>query len=853
MWFAKLFAFLIVALTIGRTAHSAVPVGNIVMNPGNPNLQLASTRSRARPSGKGPSRFSLKIKDILLGTSSDLTRVVIELSYKADIVVREKSSRSFSIHIPYARVDRSLGKVSRRAGLIADLRILSEKKFRAIDIMLDMAKPMTLQKLKMLAPNARNSWRVILDFNETGLPVKSGDPTNIWRSVKDWPDQATSHSEEEVAPASDGKLMPLRAENREKIEPGSPKNSTAKIAYMPYFAAGAPPVRPASGKQSRFSLKIKNILLGAVSDFTRVVIDLSNKADIVVRKKDSRSFSIHIPYARVDGTAANKSLRNGLVSGLRIVQEKKFKALDILLDMVRPVTLRSLRLLPPKAEYSYRLVLEFEDSGSSGKSRQMTSIWKSAGDWPDPVLLASTDSSRILIPAGESGISPRVEKQPERKRKAPLTIPDNFKGSETDLAFLNVMHDPTNLDKAFRFAELAAGEEDAEAAISTLERMLFVNADLPRVKMELGLLYYRIQSYQFAQQYLTEAMAAPDVPPEIKSRIGEVLLDIENRLTRHAIAGSIYGGMRWQSNANSAPSSANVTAVIDGIGTVEVTLDDDSTQQADFNAFLSGTLSHQYQLDGSPEFWRSEASAYVSRQREQSSVDLLYLSAKSGPQYLSENKDTQSGGFPYLGLGVVYLEDSLYLVDPSLGMEIHLSRADGMLYSADANVAHKSYYDGGTRTSSSDQNGFETSLSGTIAYQFEETDKLSGGVGVSQTTAKEDYLGYSKISLTGSYAFQASIFTQSAMGMHRLPDQDTLVDFVISLGLDKSWYNEVNPTVDLENKRNDSTSSLGISASMNFDEMWAVVLNLNHVANASSLSNYDYTNNSITVGGTRTF
>jgi tetratricopeptide (TPR) repeat protein len=63
-----------------------------------------------------------------------------------------------------------------------------------------------------------------------------------------------------------------------------------------------------------------------------------------------------------------------------------------------------------------------------------------------------------------------------------------------DQAFQAMFEDPANLDKAFAYARLAIQMLDFEGAISTLERMLIINADLPRVRMELGVLYYRLRS-----------------------------------------------------------------------------------------------------------------------------------------------------------------------------------------------------------------------------------------------------------------------------------------------------------------------------------------------------------------------
>ena len=68
-----------------------------------------------------------------------------------------------------------------------------------------------------------------------------------------------------------------------------------------------------------------------------------------------------------------------------------------------------------------------------------------------------------------------------------------------EAAFQEIFKDPGNLDKTFRYAELAVELGNFEAAISALERMLLINPNLPRVRLELGVLYFRLGSYQLAR------------------------------------------------------------------------------------------------------------------------------------------------------------------------------------------------------------------------------------------------------------------------------------------------------------------------------------------------------------------
>ena len=118
-----------------------------------------------------------------------------------------------------------------------------------------------------------------------------------------------------------------------------------------------------------------------------------------------------------------------------------------------------------------------------------------------------------------------------------------------DEAFQAVFADPGNLDKTFRFAELAVQIGNFEAAISALERMLLINPNLPRVWLELGVLYFRPGSYQVAKTYLDRAVEGENVPDEVRQRVETFLAEIEKRLSRHQFSGSVFGGIRYQSPA----------------------------------------------------------------------------------------------------------------------------------------------------------------------------------------------------------------------------------------------------------------------------------------------------------------
>ena len=213
-----------------------------------------------------------------------------------------------------------------------------------------------------------------------------------------------------------------------------------------------------------------------------------------------------------------------------------------------------------------------------------------------------------------------------------------------EAAFQEIFKDPGNLDKTFRYAELAVELGNFEAAISALERMLLINPNLPRVRLELGVLYFRLGSYQLARTYLLRALDG-DPPADVRTNVEKFLAEVDKRLSRHQVSGSIYGGWRVQTNANAGPTSTAVRA-----NGVAATLGEENTDQGDSNFFLSGTLNHVYDLlTQSGLVIETNAIAFGSEQRDQKQLDLLFLSVDSGPRgKLMPNTLTNATYRPYV-------------------------------------------------------------------------------------------------------------------------------------------------------------------------------------------------------------
>ena len=131
-------------------------------------------------------------------------------------------------------------------------------------------------------------------------------------------------------------------------------------------------------------------------------------------------------------------------------------------------------------------------------------------------------SKTIPLPTGPvQGVPPPAT--PSSQQTGPIGAP-SLKGPSPELraaydqAFQLSMQNPSDPPTLAKFAELAIQVGDIEGAISALERLLLIDGDQADVKLELGVLYYRLGSVEAARMYLEAARTSKQASAEVKDR-----------------------------------------------------------------------------------------------------------------------------------------------------------------------------------------------------------------------------------------------------------------------------------------------------------------------------------------------
>ncbi len=275
-----------------------------------------------------------------------------------------------------------------------------------------------------------------------------------------------------------------------------------------------------------------------------------------------------------------------------------------------------------------------------------------------------------------------------------------------------MLQQPDNLDVAFEYAALSAQVGDLEGAISTLERMLIFAPGLPRLQLELGVLYFRLGSMETARSYLEAAIASPGAPQEVIDKVQVYLTAIDRNLDPTTFSGALYTGVRWQSNANAAPDASEV--ILNGLPFV---LGEDAVGKSDYAFFSTGNFSYRHDLENQGDQLEFDAVTYAAFQFEQTQLNTQLLEATFGPTLNMARAGLDN---TYLGVYAItngaLLDEEAYFATAGVGTKLIVRsgvRTDVLLR---GEYRHRWFHDTDARPTSSLRTGNE--FRGLAAFNY---------------------------------------------------------------------------------------------------------------------------------------
>jgi Flp pilus assembly protein TadD len=137
--------------------------------------------------------------------------------------------------------------------------------------------------------------------------------------------------------------------------------------------------------------------------------------------------------------------------------------------------------------------------------------------------------SILLTSSSLHGGTAVAQSPPVRAQSAAAVDPIGEMRAAYRAAFEETLRKPSDPALLVAFAEVAIKIGDLEGAISALDRLLLIDGDQPEVKLELGVLYFRLGSFEAARTYLDEVHSSQRASTALKARAAEFLKEAKRR------------------------------------------------------------------------------------------------------------------------------------------------------------------------------------------------------------------------------------------------------------------------------------------------------------------------------------
>ncbi|MBI3506028.1 MAG: DUF560 domain-containing protein [Proteobacteria bacterium] len=439
-----------------------------------------------------------------------------------------------------------------------------------------------------------------------------------------------------------------------------------------------------------------------------------------------------------------------------------------------------------------------------------------AGAWARGALLAF---ALAAAPAGAQVANPEI---------AP----------EMDRAFEQMLRDPADLQLTFNYAGIAARAGNYEGAIAALERMLLIDPDLPRVRLELGVLYYRLESFDLARSYFVSAVAGANVPPEVRSRVAQYMSEIDKRQSRHKVSGSVLAGVRFQTNATSGYGNTLVPIpAIAGTDPVDI----GSGKRNDWNLFSAASVNHSYDFgDQSGDTLETGVTLYGTRQNHVHSLNTSVAEINSGPRVsLGDLGLADASLRPYALASLATLKDNRYLHSFGGGLQYQQALAGNVLWSLGYEARAKNYRTDASRRTVRLQNGQEHGFTTGLVYVLTPIDSLSAGAGISSDLARTGEKRIARHNVSAGYTRKQ--LPPSFLGTEPWT-------FGLTVGRYISTYRSPDSTIDSNTRRGDFEWRYGTLVGIPLTDTLSFVAVGQRQTVGSSYRINKYRNDSITLG-----
>jgi tetratricopeptide (TPR) repeat protein len=407
---------------------------------------------------------------------------------------------------------------------------------------------------------------------------------------------------------------------------------------------------------------------------------------------------------------------------------------------------------------------------------------------------------------------------------------------------MDVLRDPADTLAGQRYARLLVAEGNFEGGIAALESYL-LNPDAdPTIRVELGVLYYRVGSYGMAETYLREAVADPRLTGQVRQDAEALLRDVTRR---NAPGGKLDGtlsiGLRGQSNPTASSSSDTLT-----YSGIKVAKPDQLRGAADLDVFLSANAVYKWDLETqNSATWESTGGLFANHYRNAAHYDSD--SAKYNPQDMIAFNGTTGIRFepapvalsnftlrPYIGGSELLLDGNQYMAGVGGGLDVdYILNGGATLFGLTYDIRKLFYAKRDDIGESEKQSGYEQYLNLRATQEVIPLNVVVGDVTLRDHNAGHEYFSYKSVEarLTYGTRYKDPLGLDIGLWGTSLYGGPTL-----------RYYEGADSLIDASTTRKDVEWRLGASQIVPLADSLSLTLLIEYSNNNSNISNYTYDN-----------
>lgn len=420
---------------------------------------------------------------------------------------------------------------------------------------------------------------------------------------------------------------------------------------------------------------------------------------------------------------------------------------------------------------------------------------------------------------------------------------------QVDEAFRQSYRAPADGNATARYARLLVDAGNYEGAIAALERLLLDPNASPSVRHELGVLYYRLGSYDMAAGMLRNALADPRTDAVQRGQIESLLKDIEARTRVSRFDGQVVLGLRAQTNPASRTSRDTVLA-----GGAPVAVPDNLKPDSDTDLQLGLRLNHQYDLGKQNEativsslsaqiIKYSSSSGSTLQANQVDPYNLALIDVNTGVRFKPLASVPDLTIRPNIAAATLSAQGHRYLSNHGAGIDVAYSLNDRTFIDGGYDYRYNDY---ATRIDAPNGNELDGTtnllrvrltrelapgrvLSGELLTRWQRTQQRFNDVDSQE--ARVTYLHSYASPLKGG-----GLWTTSVWG-----------------GVQRRSYDGADPAIDPTTTRRDTEWRIGVGQTVPLSAAWSLLVQLEHSTTDSRLPNYDNKNTSLYVAAAYRF